>query len=286
MRGRRTAAGTVLIDEPEMYLHPQAQRHFYDILLGLVEQGGTQVIYSTHSPVFADAARFEGLRLIRRPPGAGSNVAHVHEADRPALETSKATTKLLTEYDSARSEALFANAVLLVEGKADLIAVRGTAERMKLDLDARNLSVMECGGKTSIPFHARLCRALGIPVCALYDDDQWPIADDMRTEDRKRLETELARARKETADIEAALPDKSSRFVCSPTLEDLVGIGRSAKNKPLRMAEKIKAATRREDLPERLLAAVQRLDDRDPARVTASVADGFEVAPDAGGSGS
>lgn len=287
MRGRRTAAGTVLIDEPEMYLHPQAQRHFYDILVGLVEQGGTQVIYSTHSPVFADAARFEGLRLIRRPPGASSNVAFVQKVDRPALETSKAATKLLTEYDSARSEALFANAVLLVEGKADLIAVRGTAERMKLDLDARNLSVMECGGKTSIPFHARLCRALGIPVCALYDDDQWPVTDDLSAEGKKRLEAELARSRRESADIESALPDKSLRFVCSPTLEDLVGIGRTAKNKPLRMAEKIKAAARREDLPEQLVAAVQRLDELDRARVKATVTkSSAEVAPATGGSGS
>lgn len=63
LRRTQTAAGTVLLDEPEMYLHPQAQRHFHRVLLDLVEQGGTQVIYSTHSPVFADAVRYDSLRL-------------------------------------------------------------------------------------------------------------------------------------------------------------------------------------------------------------------------------
>jgi putative ATP-dependent endonuclease of OLD family len=224
------------------------------------------VIYSTHSPVFANATRFESLRLVRRPPGASTAVALVGEDARAELSTAKAATTLLTEYDTARSEALFAGAVLLVEGKADLIAARGTAARLGIELDARNLTVMECGGKSSIPFHARLCRALDIPVCALYDDDQWPVPDGADEATRKRIEDDCARAAAETALIEAALPEAADRFVAHPTLEAAMGIGRHADNKPMRVAVRVEAARTRRELPAQLVAAVQRLDELDPDR--------------------
>jgi predicted ATP-dependent endonuclease of OLD family len=51
------------------------------------------------------------------------------------------------------------------------------AKHLPVDLDAENLSVIACGGKTAIPYHARLCRALGIPVCVLFDDDTLPEPD-------------------------------------------------------------------------------------------------------------
>lgn len=281
LRGHRTAAGTVLIDEPEMFLHPQAQRHFHGILVDLVEQGRTQVIYSTHSPVFADATRFESLRLIRRPPGRSSNLTHVGSEDRASLSTAKAAAKLLTEYDTARSEALFANAVLLVEGKSDLIAIRGTAARMRIDLDARNLTVMECGGKTSIPFHARLCRALDIPVCALYDDDQWSVPDDADQEGQKKIEDEVARAAADNALVAAALPDAAARFICHPTLEEQMGIGRNANSKPMRVAARLNEARTREDLPQQLIDALRYLDQVDPARSSAAtVATGEATEPE------
>jgi hypothetical protein len=233
LRAQRTAAGTVLIDEPEMFLHPQAQRHFYDILVDLVEQGGTQVIYSTHSPVFADATRFESLRLVRRPPGKPTRVAAVKKDADIALSTDKAAAKLLTEYDTARSEALFAGAVLLVEGKADLVAARGTAARFGIDLDARN---------------------------------QWSVANGADDAARKKVEDECQRAAAETALIEAALPNGADRFVARPTLEAEMGIGRNASSKPMRAAAYVKAAQKRSDLPAQLVAAVARLEQLDPDR--------------------
>src|SRR5690606_35321848 len=61
-----TQCGTLALEEPEMYLHPQAQRYFYRLLCEMADENQCQVIYSTHSPIFADVSRFEGLRLVRR----------------------------------------------------------------------------------------------------------------------------------------------------------------------------------------------------------------------------
>jgi len=79
-RQQSAEIGTVLIEEPEMFLHPQAQRYFYRLLIDLVERQNCQVIYSTHSPVFADVTRFESIRLIRRKPGGMAAVGAVTDA--------------------------------------------------------------------------------------------------------------------------------------------------------------------------------------------------------------
>lgn len=259
LREKNTGAGIVLIDEPEMYLHPHAQRQFHRVLTDLVDAGATQVIYSTHSPVFADATRFETLRLLRRRPGHSTTVSQVSPEETKKLSGAREQIKLLTEWGNDRSEALFASAVLLVEGPGDQIAAHGVASRnSKFDLDGQNLSIIDCGGKSSIPFHAALCRALGIPVCALYDEDVWPISDDATPERRQKKEAENQKAAAESAKIEAELP-ATDRFVCSPTLEEMLGVGRNAKNKPLQVAEKIRAATTPEQIPAPLIEALKRL---------------------------
>lgn len=258
LREKNTGAGIVLIDEPEMYLHPHAQRQFHRVLTDLVGAGATQVIYSTHSPVFADATRFETLRLLRRRPGCSTTVSQVSPEESGKLSGAREQIKLLTEWGNDRSEALFASAVLLVEGPGDRIAAHGVASRNPmLDLDGQNLSISDCGGKSSIPFHAALCRALGVPVCALYDDDVRPVPGDADPERRQKIEAENKRAAAESAKIEAELP-ASDRFVCSPTLEEMLGVGRNATNKPLQVAEKIKAAGP-DQIPIPLIEALKRL---------------------------
>ena len=78
--------GTVVIEEPEMYLHPQAQRYFYRLLCEMSEKDQCQVVYSTHSPIFADVNRFEALRLVRRESGEHSRVTFVSDENRGNLD--------------------------------------------------------------------------------------------------------------------------------------------------------------------------------------------------------
>lgn len=67
--GEKPAAARrlLLIDEPELYLHPQGVKHLRQALAAL-SQKGFQVIYATHSPLMlsrenaADAMLFERTR--------------------------------------------------------------------------------------------------------------------------------------------------------------------------------------------------------------------------------
>ena len=72
----------IFIDEPELFLHPQAQRNFYKILRELSEdkkdingnviREGTQVFYTTHSPNFLSAGNFNEIFIVRKTKEKGT----------------------------------------------------------------------------------------------------------------------------------------------------------------------------------------------------------------------
>ena len=63
----------LLIEEPELYLSPHAQRHLYSLLRELA-QAGNQILYSTHAPVFLSVDKLEELALIRQTPTGGTSL--------------------------------------------------------------------------------------------------------------------------------------------------------------------------------------------------------------------
>lgn len=70
----------LLVEEPEMQLTPQAQRYLYRLLRRFAEMGN-QVVYSTRSPAFLDAARHQEivrLDLHARQPA-------IHQTDPATL---------------------------------------------------------------------------------------------------------------------------------------------------------------------------------------------------------
>ncbi|HWJ49919.1 MAG TPA: AAA family ATPase, partial [Solirubrobacteraceae bacterium] len=67
----------LLIEEPELYLRPQAQRYLYRLLRRFAD-AGNQVIYSTHSPSFLNVARLEELALVQRHPESGTTIMQPH----------------------------------------------------------------------------------------------------------------------------------------------------------------------------------------------------------------
>ena len=264
-RRQQANIGIVLIEEPEMYLHPQAQRFFHRLLCEMADEGQCQVIYTTHSPIFADMTRFRTVRLLQRPAGGATAATWVREKqDRDYLQDQLDRRKLDQYMDPTASEALFARRVLLVEGHGDRLAAELVARRLGVDLDGEGLSVVACGGKAAIPFFGRMCQALGIPCFVLHDEDIYGADGDESL--AKWQEDENAKAPQQNADIESAIGETSRVFKIQPTLEAVLSIGRSASDKPARVIQCLSAM----DVPQMpvpLVEAVRALanEDKEPS---------------------
>jgi hypothetical protein len=157
-------SGTVLlIEEPELYLSPQAQRYLYRMLRRFASRGN-QVIYSTHSPAFLNVARLDELVFVQRP-------ADGSRAVRPKPVTADEDFRVLSEFDAERAELFLARAALLVEGMTEKLAMPFVFAAVGIDPDGEGISIVECGGKANIPLFARVCAAAGVPFVALHDRD-------------------------------------------------------------------------------------------------------------------
>ncbi len=154
----------ILIEEPELYLRPQAQRYLYRLLRSLA-QAGNQVIYSTHAPAFLNVARLEDLVMVTHTAAAG---IRAHQPEPLPFEHD---FRVLTEFDAERSELFLARAALLVEGATEKMVFPFIFRALGCDADRDAISIVECGGKSNIPLIAQVCTAARVPFVAVHDRD-------------------------------------------------------------------------------------------------------------------
>ena len=154
----------LLIEEPELYLSPHVQRHLFRVLRKLAQRGN-QILYSTHAPVFLTVDRIEDLALVRHTNDHGTTLFQ------PAPLAETEAFRVLSEFDSDRSELFLARAVLLVEGRTEKLSFPLVFDALGIEPDKEGILVLECGGKGNIPLFARLCNACGIPYVVVHDRD-------------------------------------------------------------------------------------------------------------------
>jgi predicted ATPase len=155
----------LLIEEPELYLRPQAQRYLYRLMREF-SLAGNQVIYSTHSPAFLNVARLDELVFVERLPSSGTR------ALQPEPVSADEDFRVMTEFDAARSELFLARGVVLVEGLTEKLVLPFVFSALGYDVDREAVSIIECGGKPNIALFARICRATGVPFVVVHDSDR------------------------------------------------------------------------------------------------------------------
>lgn len=196
------------IEEPELYQHPNRQRHLSKILFKLATgsikgvAAQTQVIYSTHSPLFVDIERFKHLRILRKKLAENDKpkqtkvfqtnldeiVKIIEKADGKPEGTYTSETlepRLKTLMTPWMNEGFFADVAVLVEGEEDRAAILGTASALGHDFESIGISVIPCMGKNSIDRPTAIFRELGIPVYAIWDSDKG--GKDSKPEENHRL---------------------------------------------------------------------------------------------------
>jgi len=109
------------VEEPENSLHPGLQRELTNSFQRLADQG-SQVIITSHSPVFAGASPIENLTLIVRHGGIAQAIQH------PELKLEEIARELGVE---PADQITCYKACVFVEGKDDIMFWNTVAEKLK-----------------------------------------------------------------------------------------------------------------------------------------------------------
>lgn len=164
----------LVIEEPELYIHPQIGKLFYDVLNEFSKN--QQVIYSTHSPRFIDVYEYENIALVNKTKTDGTKVTNCDVTAFVGL-TDRKIFQGLTQLNSDVNELFFAKNVIVVEGPEDKIAIIETCKKLgkiKIRTEEIDITVVVANGKGNIQFFVRVLNAFSINYVVLHDSDIKP----------------------------------------------------------------------------------------------------------------
>ncbi|RNI32454.1 DUF2813 domain-containing protein [Rufibacter immobilis] len=230
----------IFIDEPELFLHPQAQRNFHKLLNELADNG-TQIFLTTHSPNFLNLARFEEIYVVRKEATTGTYIncaacsdfitdlyqRHQIVSDYEAMMLQYMNAYEHTGDTQKANEAFFAKAIILVEGESESLILPHLFDIMKFDYLSKGITIVRCGGKNELDRFYRLYSEFGIPCFLMFDGDDNHIGTQ---EERPTIKKN--RALLKLFGIEADFPDGNvhdSLLGFKSTFDVSLGLGTTSK---------------------------------------------------------
>ena len=128
----------LLIEEPEVYLHPKLQRKMIDTLVNISETN--QVIFTSHSPITVSKLSKEQIKLVRKENG----VATIENIDPKVV---------IDELGIKPDDILTHKGIIFVEGKDDKAIFEILLEKIEEGLSEK-INVVDAGKCQDLKFYA------------------------------------------------------------------------------------------------------------------------------------
>ena len=210
---RKSSKSTYFIfEEPELFLHPQAQKELFFSLNNLSKEE-SQVILCTHSSSFLDLEFHKSICIVKKDNVInGTKVLQCVDDVFVDLEDKK---KFNLSYwiNPERGELFFAKKVILVEGQTDRTIIPLLAKN--LNVFRYDFTIIDCGSKDNIPLYINLLNKFKIKYCAVYDLDHQV----------GKSQEGIASADKSSANIEVILDAELGRsFIFTNDIEEELGM--------------------------------------------------------------
>ncbi|MEO6135490.1 MAG: TOPRIM nucleotidyl transferase/hydrolase domain-containing protein, partial [Ginsengibacter sp.] len=160
-----------LFEEPELYLHPNAQKILFEALENLTTERN-QVFVTTHSPMFfSPQATGTFIKVVKeypaddKPYGKFLTINLLKE-----IQAKDAFQIICYENNTA---AFFSNRVLLVEGDSDLIYIKEVARLLNSEwnFDIKNIPIISINGKSNIKRFIEFYNFFQIKCYCIVDSD-------------------------------------------------------------------------------------------------------------------
>lgn len=162
----------LLMDEPEICLHPDAIREACRVLYDLPKTNNWQVMITTHSPVFIDLSR-DNTSIVR-VERLQQNVVHGTTVFRPQRakldDDDKAELKLLNLCDPHVAEFFFGGQTIIVEGDTEFTAFRYVISTNPGKY--RGIHIVRARGKACIKSLCKILNQFEKPYAVLHDSDR------------------------------------------------------------------------------------------------------------------
>ncbi len=150
----------ILIDEPELRLHPSVIKKFLFILAE--KKLKNQIFLTTHHPAFVQADYLKYVWRVVRNENQSTAIYGF-----PSFDIN--IDRFVQEINDDNSGMLFSDKVLLVEGVSDYIFMKEIIK--KFYRKEKEIKVVYAGGKGSIDIYSKLCNYFRIPYAVMLDRD-------------------------------------------------------------------------------------------------------------------
>lgn len=166
-----TRPHVLLLDEPEICLHPSAIREARAVLYDLPQTGNWQVMITSHSPIFIDLSK-DNTTIVRVYRGEGNEVESttLYRPTRAKLDDDdKKNLKMLNVCDPYVNEFFFGGRQIIVEGDTEYTAF-SIIRDMYLD-QYKDVQIIRARGKGIIPSLAKVLLQFSKQFTILHDTD-------------------------------------------------------------------------------------------------------------------
>ncbi|TYQ23418.1 AAA family ATPase [Pseudanabaena sp. UWO311] len=156
----------IVVDEPELHLHPKWQSTLLELFEKLSTETGNQFLLATHSPIFVSPASVQYVSRV-------FSTAQHSEIVRLKNESLPESKHLFSIVNSLNNERMFfADKVVLVEGISDRLFFNSVFQKLALSEGSTQIcEVISVGGKGFFAPYELILKACHVPYAVIADLD-------------------------------------------------------------------------------------------------------------------
>lgn len=186
MAARASSESVVFaIEEPELFLHPHAQRKLARSISQIAATPDHQVLVCSHSTHFVDLDQYKSICIVSKSSAAAGTLVRQCAGDLFEEQTNKDRKRrfhMAHWLNPDRGEMFFAKRAVFVEGETEKVVLPFLAEVLGC-LD-HEVSIIDCGCKHNLPLYIAIANAFEVPYTVIHDEDPVPdpVPEGMRPE--------------------------------------------------------------------------------------------------------
>lgn len=160
--------GLIIVDEPELHLHPKWQSILMDLFMELSDLNGNQFILSTHSPNFITPKTISNVIRIYKEDDSSNAI----KMDENSLKNAKDLLHIINSHNNEKM--FFADKIVLVEGIHDRLVfnklIKFYSKKHNIQ-SSEVIEVLEVHGKTDLLKYRNFLNELKINNIIIADFD-------------------------------------------------------------------------------------------------------------------